>query len=112
MQRGLCCAIRETVESEVNMPALKYLDTLSSEDIKELNIYTEAIICRLKYEREKRNLSKIAVGKETGISGYHNMELEGKKNSFSFPILFRLAKFYGITIEELIDKNNIYLSND
>lgn len=93
------------------MPALKYLETLSSEEREELHTYTKAIVCRLRYERKRRNLSKLTVAKETGISGYQTIEMEGKKDSFSFPLLYRLATYYGITVEDLIDKNNIHLNS-
>lgn len=53
----------------------------------------------------ERNLSRYRISKETGISEtYINNIFNGKQIDPSVSIAYKLAKYFGVAIEELLEK--------
>ncbi|WP_250444484.1 helix-turn-helix transcriptional regulator [Actinotalea sp. C106] len=51
--------------------------------------------------REERNLSQAALGTELGVSRQTVNSLETGRYDPSLPLAFALARFFGLTIEEI-----------
>lgn len=64
--------------------------------------YAEAI----KSQREASGLSQSALAKEVGISQQKISYYESGKHSPTIEDCIKLADFYGITLDELVGRNN------
>lgn len=61
----------------------------------------------LKAHREKLNLSQCELAKRTGIKQQNISRWEKNQNYPSIDLCEKLADFYGITIDELIGRDNL-----
>ena len=60
----------------------------------------------LKYHRRANNLSQYTLAKETGISQQKISYYESGKHTPSITDCITLANYYGITLDELVGRDN------
>ena len=59
---------------------------------------------RLKFFREKQNLTQVAVSKMLGCTSSAINQYETGKRKPSFDILIKLSKIYGCSVDDFIDE--------
>jgi putative transcriptional regulator len=58
---------------------------------------------RVREERTRRGLSQAELGSELGVSRQTVIAIEGGRYSPSLPLAFKIARFFGATVDSMFD---------
>lgn len=58
---------------------------------------------RVREERTRRGLSQAELGSELGVSRQTVIAIEGGRYSPSLPLAFKIARFFGLTVDSMFD---------